>query len=362
MTLYLITSRIRNFVSTGAAILAFLSVLIITIPGAYLWLPAKVRYHITEMHTLSVSNDLARVNIGIIVPKSGPYQVVNNPKIQWNGNQELISYPYVDMLKLWGEIKEEQPQQVILKYDVILRQGKASWKSPVEVEFKLPSERIESDHPSIFRKALELLNDPYKIYKFTSQHLVFSEENCEDTNTSALEAYRLKTGACAAYSRLMVALCRAAGKPARVIVGTILPDDFYPLQPRNTAGIPGSGHAWVEYYSQGNWHLADPSWGQGYFSVFEFNRSDGLHLSYGEYDDFYKVREQLLHWTARKSFIAQEGLFYIITSSKDTVSANSEIKISKKWDGRWVNTFLVFAIVTFVLSKVRDKLFLTEKS
>jgi hypothetical protein len=362
MGMHPIRLRIKKSVSTGFAVLFVLTVLIITIPGAYLWLPAKVRYHFVEKHTISVSNDQARVNIGIILPKSGPYQTVSNPKIQWGGEQEWNSYTSTDVCKLWGDIEGAQPQQVILEYDVVLPQVKTTWESPVEKKFTLPNEVIESDHPVIANKATELLNDPYRIYQFTANHLIFTQEECGDSYNSALEAYRSATGSCVGYSRLMVALCRAAGIPARVIVGTILPDEFYPLQPRNAAGIPESGHSWVEYYSRGSWHLADPSWGKGFLSFLEFNRNDGIHLSYGEYDNFYQVRDQLFAWAARQSFIKQEELTYIITANKDTISVSSDIGITKKWDGRWVNTFLVFAIATFVLSKIRDKLFPAEKS
>jgi hypothetical protein len=362
MALYPNSSSIKKSVFTGFAILFFLSVLVILIPGAYLWLPAKVRYHIVEKHTVSVSDGQARVNIGIIVPKSGPYQTVSSPIIQWSGEQEWISYAYIDTGKLWGEIEGAQPQQAVLEYDVILRQGKAAWESPAEKQFTLPGEGIESDHPSFTTKALELDNDPYKIYQFTSQHVVFSEEDCIHTDTSALDAYRLATGACCAYSRLMVALCRAAGTPARMIIGAILPDNYFPIPHRDAAGIPGAGHAWVEYYSQGKWYLADPSWGKGYLSLMEFNRSDGRHLSYGERNNFYEVRDRLFHWASGQSFIAEEGLTYIIASSKDTVSVSSEIGITKKWDGRWVNTLAVTVIVTFSLCKIRDKLYPSEKS
>lgn len=349
--------RIKNFVTSGVVMVLFLAALIITIPTAYLWLPANIKYHVVERHTLSVPKDHARVNIGCILPRSGPYQTVDNRNVQWQGKQEWVSYAQIDVGKLWGEIEENHPQQVILEYDVILPQGKTAWKSPLEREFTLPQDGIESDHPAIIDRAVELLNDPYRIYLFTSQHLVFTEEECGETNTSALEAYRLATGSCLGYSRLMVALCRAAGIPARMIIGTILPDNYYPLSQRNTTSSPAIGHAWIEYYAQGNWHMADPSWGQGHFSFLEFNRSDGLHLSLGEYDDFYKVQEQLFHWANRQSFVKLEELTYIVASSNDSISVSTEIGITKKWDGRWINTFLVFVIVTFLLCKTRDKLF-----
>ena len=172
-----ITSRIKNSASSGIAILFFLAVLVITIPGAYLWLPANVHYHIVEKHTVSVSIDQANVKIGIVIPKSGPYQTVSNTLIQWGGERERISFAYMDVYKLWGEVGEGQSQEAILEYDITLPQGKASWESPVEAKFTLPQEGIESDHPSITTQAVALLNDPYWIYQFTSQHLVFSEED-----------------------------------------------------------------------------------------------------------------------------------------------------------------------------------------
>jgi hypothetical protein len=361
MALHPISPRIKKYIPVGFGILLCLTILIITIPGAYLWLPAKVHYHIVEKHKVSASKDSSNIKIGIVIPSSGPYQTVSDPIIRWEGEQERINYAYLNVYKLWGEISEGQPQEAVLEYDVTLPQGRVSWESPVEQRSILPQVGIESNHPAIINQAKELSNEPYRIYQFTAHHLIFSEQNCGDTNTSALEAYRLATGACAGYSRLMVALCRAGGTPARMIIGSILPDNYFPLPHRNAAGIPGTGHAWVEYFSQGNWHLADPSWGRGYFDLLEFNRNDGRHLSYGEHDNFYQVRQQLYRWATAQSFNIQEELTYIITSSDDTVSASSEFVINKKWDGRWINTIIAFAIVTYLLCKIRDRIIPTEK-
>jgi hypothetical protein len=35
-------------------------------------------------------------------------------------------------------------------------------------------------------------------------------------------------------------------------------------------------HAWVEFYTDGKWHFADPTWGKGFF-----DDCDGYHISYG---------------------------------------------------------------------------------
>jgi hypothetical protein len=355
-------NRIKNLATTGFTIVIILAIPIIAIPATYLWLPAKVKYHIVERHTLSVPKGHASVSLGLILPKSGPYQTVDNQRVQWDSEQETESYAHLDVVKLWGEIEEGEPQQVILEYDVTLPQGKTAWNSTVEQKYSSPQTGIESDHPAIIDLAEQLSKDPYRIYQFTSQYLVFNQEKCGETNFSALETFKSATGTCLGYSRLMVALCRAAGIPARLIIGTTLPDSYFPLVQSNTNGSRPNGHAWIEYYSQGNWHIADPSWGQGYLSFLEFNHSDGLHLSFSEYDDFFKAQEQLFNWAARHSFVKSEELTYIITSSKDSISVSTEIGIDKKWDGRWINTILVFALVTILLCTIRNKFFLSRKS
>jgi hypothetical protein len=351
----------KKYLTNGLIIVSFILILVITIPGAYFGLPAKTHYHIVEKHKVSGLDDHARVNIGIVLPKSGAYQEIKNILVQWEGEQELESNLYTDTYRLWMETAEKNEGEAVIEYDVILPQSSVYWEAPVEEGKLLPQEGIESDHPAIIQKAIEYSNNPREIYQFTSQHLIYSEENCADTNTSALEAYRLASGSCAGYARLMVALCRAAGIPAQMIFGTVLPDDYIPRTQPAVTGIPGAGHAWVEYYFQGDWSLADPSWGKGYTSLLEFNRNDGRHLSYGEYDHFNEVSDHLTDWASTHSFILDQKLAYIISASTDTASATSEIKVAKQWDGRWLNTIAIFAVVTYSLCKIRDK-FILKKS
>jgi len=68
---------------------------------------------------------------------------------------------------------------------------------------------------------------------------------------SALAIARARAGDCTEHARLMVALCRAVGLPAREVGGvTYVPD------------LGGFGyHAWVEVWV-GRWITADPSWNE----------------------------------------------------------------------------------------------------
>lgn len=66
-----------------------------------------------------------------------------------------------------------------------------------------------------------------------------------NSHTTAAEAFTLKKGVCQDYSHIMIALCRAAGIPARYVSGF----------------IPGEGasHAWVEVYDKSRWTGIDPT-------------------------------------------------------------------------------------------------------
>lgn len=350
-----------RYLIIGVRLIFILVVLSLTVLAAYFWFPATVKYQISEKYQISLKEGKTSLYLGIILPKNGPYQTVSNIRTVWDGEQERYSYPYVDTLKLSSNGKGEQELQAVLEYDVILPQGNASWQAPVEKYQLLPQNGIESDHPEIKQAALGLADDleridAFRIFKFTTNHLSFEVGRCEETNVSALNAYRSKIGACIAYSRLMVALCRASGIPAKMIIGVFLPDIFLPLTQISTTGISAGGHAWVEYSSQSTWKMADPTWGRGYSSLLQFNRNDGHHLSYGEFDQFTAAKRDLINWATKMASPLDSTLTYIFAADSDQTVLTTETSIRKTWDGRWLNTFIALAVVTFLLCKIRDRL------
>ncbi len=114
------------------------------------------------------------------------------------------------------------------------------------------------------------------------------------------------TGDCSEYSSLMVCLLRAAGIPARKVLGLgiITPegaprfatspgDSWEYVSPAADGNVELPGHAWVQYYVPSiGWVSADPTWGQSLYdsglqtstayaeehSLQYFNRIDHLHL------------------------------------------------------------------------------------
>lgn len=93
------------------------------------------------------------------------------------------------------------------------------------------------------------------------------------TTLPASGILKQKTGVSTDYANLMTAMLRAAGIPARHVSGLV----FNRMTEAADWSHPASSHAWVEFYADGKWHFADPTWGNLYF-----DRSGGFHLSYRE--------------------------------------------------------------------------------
>lgn len=128
--------------------------------------------------------------------------------------------------------------------------------SDLYVKYIQPEELVQSDSPEIVSKAqsitqgiMDIHGKVSKIYDFVTSHVRYSHEEQE---RGALWALTNGTGDCSEYSYLFVALCRAAGIPARLNVGF----GFRPSEENTT-----DGHMWIEYYLQNyGWVPVDPTW------------------------------------------------------------------------------------------------------
>lgn len=106
--------------------------------SSYLWLPKRVHYHITEQYHFSLKGDDDYLYLGVLIPKSGPYQTIENIEISWTGSHERESDNNLDIIKLSGELKRGDISEAVIEYDVILPQGIISWEAPVEDFHNLP--------------------------------------------------------------------------------------------------------------------------------------------------------------------------------------------------------------------------------
>ena len=128
-----------------------------------------------------------------------------------------------------------------------------------------PSEGIESDHPLISQKAEAIAkntNEPYQItkmfYHYVMQNSYFVvDDHFAYSNKGALWLLENQVGVCEDYSKLLVALLRAEGIPARTISGYAFNKSIF-LE-KDVVENP-VGHMWAEaYLPPHGWVLLDPT-------------------------------------------------------------------------------------------------------
>ena len=122
--------------------------------------------------------------------------------------------------------------------------------------FLAASSSIQSDDPLLKQKSGEAVageTDAWKaaqaIEKWVSKNL--TKKNMGVGFASALEVCKNREGDCTEHSVLVAGLCRAAGIPARVVMGL-----------ECIQGIWG-GHAWDEVWIGGHWYALDATLGYG---------------------------------------------------------------------------------------------------
>ena len=339
--------------------------------GSFFLLPVHLHYHVEERYLLSTSEDDATVYLGVLIPQSGPYQEIKNINISWEGIQERESKQSVEVIKLAGKLPAGGNQEAIISYDVVLPQGSVSWEAPIEDFQLMPQPGIESDHASLKAGVSRIINDSsqndaYRIYKFTSEHLTYSEDARDCISSSALSAYRTQTGVCSEFARLMVALNRAADIPAQMISGIVLPDlVFFGSSQTRAWEHAGESHAWVEIFTEGAWTIADPTVGSDYLLRLYFGRTDGHYLSYGELIQEGKEYAEVQKWaTSQGVVIAKKhaGLKFIATADTDKVSFTPTSYVKKGWDGRWAVALISLALTTLILCTLRNRFFTRSSS
>lgn len=114
---------------------------------------------------------------------------------------------------------------------------------------------IQTDDPEIIKRAGQLKKGVKNSFELAQKIMkwVYDKMNKSYTPTwsNASEAIRTMQGDCGEHAVLFVALARAAGLPAREVVGVMYLDD-----------IQGFGfHAWAEVWL-GKWVSVDPTWNQ----------------------------------------------------------------------------------------------------
>ena len=119
--------------------------------------------------------------------------------------------------------------------------------------FLAPEKLVESDSPEIRKTAERLsgadqMETAANIFEFVLKHVRF--DGYSKGIRGALRALEDRKGDCSEHMCLFVALCRAAGIPARGVGGYVCSADRL----LNPSGY----HNWAQFYADGAWHMADP--------------------------------------------------------------------------------------------------------
>ncbi len=136
--------------------------------------------------------------------------------------------------------------------------------TPEIAPFLAPSSALQSDDPAIVKAAEEAVGPEKDAWKAAQAIERWVDKNLANKNmgvgfASALEVCRNREGDCTEHAVLVAALCRAAGIPARVVMGL-----------EYLMGIWG-GHAWSEVWVAGHWYAIDATNGLGFV--------DPLHIA-----------------------------------------------------------------------------------
>jgi hypothetical protein len=157
---------------------------------------------------------------------------------------------------------------------------------PTELERYLrPSFAIESDDPAIIEKAVELTAGATDSWDAATRIATFVATEIEGAlpgGGTALKTLQIRKAECGGHSRLVAALCRAVGIPARMATGCTY-----------TAVKDGSfgQHGWNEIYmGEAGWIPIDATFG-------EVDYVDSGHIRFGTLTSFRPVAMEVLDYT-----------------------------------------------------------------
>lgn len=92
----------------------------------------------------------------------------------------------------------------------------------------------------------------HRLYLWTARNIQYDLNQLGNINVDWIIQNR--RAVCEGYAFVYATLCRAAGIPARVMVGAVA---------YNGESLWDLGHAWVEVYLHWGWVACDPTWGNG---------------------------------------------------------------------------------------------------
>jgi transglutaminase-like putative cysteine protease len=147
-----------------------------------------------------------------------------------------------------------------------------------------PESLIESDHPDIIDQAEKITHgasDSWEAIKALSNWVSDEITGAIPGGTSAINTLKTREGECGSHSRLMTALCRAVGIPARISTGCMYTTYF---------GGSFGQHVWTQVFmGDAGWVAIDPT-------IDEIDYVDAGHIRLAELTTFNPEEMKILDY------------------------------------------------------------------
>lgn len=218
-----------------------------------------------EMKLDVIIETMATSNVNIPVPYK-----LDSILYRFKAKDKELGLPD-NMNRLTQEVIEQKDGEAIIRISAKVPDSTMAFplENPPEelAEFLEPNAYIQSDHPPLREKALEIVKGETDAWAAACKLESFVYKHIKDKNfgtgfASAAEVFENPTGDCSEHAVLLAAVCRAVGIPARAAMGYMY-----------LGGIFG-GHVWVEVWINGKWYAIDGVMGIG--------RVDPTHITFSD--------------------------------------------------------------------------------
>lgn len=323
-------------------------------------LPAQVQYRIHEYYTFSNPGAESTFALGVLLPKSGPYQQVTEPETTGAHPVDIRRSAETQTLLFEAPLPPGD-STVGIAYTVTLHQGPVRWDAPIAPVDLAEQPGIEVNVPEIQELAVKMSgideNGIFERFRYTAAALNWPTGTRHNIESSALTALREGIGGCTEFSFLFTALNRAAGVPTRSISGLAFPASILPfIETSATWNHPGGAHAWVEFYDGEQWTFGDPSWASSGIPRRFFGRADGSHLSYGEFSQEAATLLEIQSWVEERGQMVggmTAPLKFSATSAAPNITFTPSVTVKMTADNSWWYGLLGFALM-IALVKIAD--------
>lgn len=161
----------------------------------------------------------------------------------------------------------------------IFSQRNTSSSSSLETEYTEPQKYWPADNPKIQALA-NRLQTPENIYQYVVDTLYYDYESVSQSSSRKGALFALENphlALCSEFTDLFIALCRAAGIPAREMEGFAYTDN---PKLANISSQTDLLHSWPEYFDQkkNEWIMVDPTWEKTSGGLDYFNHFDMTHV------------------------------------------------------------------------------------